>query len=166
MPEFVGGGIVAFEDGGHVSRFQNQGAVLPMQARLRLREMMDLEERVAFDRTGTIPERLRESIQGAMPEEPQRDLRAPVQMQGGRPVPMAPGGEELGIAPPMPEEAPQMPQGGMAQPSMQNLLGRTEQLYGSLYGTDKPQAPDKKEDYLTRAEEFFTMAGVDFNMAC
>ena len=161
MPEFAGGGIVAFDDGGEVSRFQNQGAVLPLQARLRLRELMDLEERVTFDRTGTIPDRLRDSIQSVMPEEPQRDLRAPVEMRGGRPVPIGPGGEELGIAPPMPEA----PQGGMAQPSTQSLLGQTEQLYKSLYGDQKPQAPDKKEDYLNRAQEFFTMAGVDLNLA-
>ena len=161
MPEFAGGGIVAFDDGGEVSRFQNQGAVLPLQARLRLRELMDLEERVVFDRTGTIPDRLRDSIQSVMPEEPRKDLRAPVEMRGGRPVPIGPGGEELGIAPHMPET----PQGGMAQPSTQSLLGQTEQLYKSLYGDQKPQAPDKKEDYLNRAQEFFTMAGVDLNLA-
>ena len=161
MPEFAGGGIVAFDDGGEVSRFQNQGAVLPMQARLRLRELMNLEERVAFDRTGTIPERLRENIPSVMPEEPQKDLRAPVEMRGGRPVPIGPGGEELGIEPPMPEA----PQTGTAQPQMGNLLGRTEQLYKGLYGDEKPQAPDTKENYLNKAQEFFTMAGVDLNLA-
>jgi len=161
-PEYAGGGIVAFEDGGEVSRFQNQGQVLPMQARLRLREMMTLQEQAVFDRTGTIPDYLREKISQVMPPpEPQRDLRAPVEMRGGRPVPSGPQGEELGIAPPMEEPAPQ----GMAGANIGDLLGRTEQVYGSLYGAEKPQAPAEKGDYLTRAEEFFTQAGVDLNLA-
>jgi hypothetical protein len=160
-PEYAGGGIVAFEDGGAVSRFQNQGQVLPMQARLRLREMMNPQEQVAFDQTGTIPDRLRGSIAQVMPDQ-QQDLRAPVEMRGGRPVPVGAQGEELGIAPPMEEPAPQ---GGVAGANMGDLLGRTEQLFGSLYGTEKPQAPAEKGDYLTRAEEFFTQAGVDLSLA-
>ena len=158
MPDYAGGGIVAFEDGGEVSRFQNQGQVLPMQARLRLREMMNPQEQMSFDQTGTIPERLRGNIDQVMPM--QQDLRAPVEMRGGMPAAVGPQGQELGIEPPMDE-----PQGGAAQSNMSDLLGSTNQLFGSLYGTQQPQAPDDKGDYLTRAEEFFTQAGVDLNLA-
>jgi hypothetical protein len=158
MPDYAGGGIVAFEDGGEVSRFQNQGQVLPMQARLRLREMMNPQEQMVFDQTGTIPDRLRGNIAQVMP--PQTDLRAPVEMRDGRPVPIGPQGEELGIAPPMEE-----PQGGVGQSNISDLLGRTEQLYGSLYGTQQPQAVAEKGEYLTKAEDFFKQAGVDLNLA-
>ena len=162
-PEYAGGGIVAFEGGGEVSRFQNQGQVLPMQARLRLREMMNPQEQAMFDQTGTIPDRLRGNLSQVMPPpEPQRDLRAPVEMRGGRPVPIGPQGEELGIAPPMEEPAPQS---GAGQANVGDLVGRTEQLFGALYGKEKPQAPAEKGDYLTKAEEFFTQAGVDLNLA-
>lgn len=161
VPEYAGGGIVAFEGGGEVSRFQNQGQVLPMQARLRLREMMNPQEQAMFDQTGTIPDRLRGNLSQVMPPpEPQRDLRAPVEMRGGKPVPIGPQGEELGIAPPMEE-----PQGGMGQSNVGDLVGRTEQLFGALYGKDKPQAPAEKGDYLTKAEDFFKQAGVDMNLA-
>lgn len=49
--------------------------------------------------------------------------------------------------------------------SMPGLIGRTEQLYSALYGDQKPKAPDDKSDYLNRAQDFFTQAGVDLNMA-
>ena len=137
-PEFAGGGIIAFEGGGSVPRFQNQGAVLPIQTRLRLREMMDEQERSIFDRTGTIPERLRSQISAQTP-----DLRAPVRMEGGRPIPVdLQTGEELGIAPRMeePEVAPQ-PSAGIEQISMGPLVQQATSLADAFGGPPTDQVP-------------------------
>jgi tetratricopeptide (TPR) repeat protein len=76
-------------------------------------------------------------------------------------------------APPAPPPPPQDPGIAPVEPvatrsselSVPGLIGRTEQLYGALYGDQKPKAPDDKSDYLNRAQDFFTQAGVDLNMA-
>ena len=67
-PELAGGGIVAFEDGGQVQRFQNQGlvedAVFGMGAgqtsmpRKELVDLMSLQELQEYNRNGKVPERL------------------------------------------------------------------------------------------------------------
>lgn len=68
---------------------------------------------------------------------------------------------DTGIAPPetpaAPTEAPQV--------SVPSLIGRAEQLYGALYGDQKPETPKEKSEYLNQAQEFFTQAGVDLNLA-
>ena len=74
--ELAGGGIVAFEDGGQVQRFQNQGlvedAMFGMGAgqmsmpRKELVDLMTLPELQEYNRSGKVPERLR----GAVGERP------------------------------------------------------------------------------------------------
>ena len=64
-PEMAGGGIVAFEGGGPVQRFQNQGLV----------ESMTEEERILYEQTGQMPMRMQSlmvedtGIAPAMPPE-------------------------------------------------------------------------------------------------
>ena len=70
--EFAGGGIVAFEDGGQVQRFQNQGLVEDAmfgmgagQASMSRKELVDLltlPELQEYNRSGKIPERLRGAV--------------------------------------------------------------------------------------------------------
>jgi hypothetical protein len=77
-PEFVGGGIVAFEDGGQVERFQNQGLVADpnfgmgadqmSMPREDLINMLTLPELQEYNRSGKLPERLRSAI-GSTPVE-------------------------------------------------------------------------------------------------
>jgi hypothetical protein len=69
---------------------------------------------------------------------------------------------DTGIAPP---ETPQAAPVSAPQVSVPGLIGRTEQLYGALYGNQKPDTPKEKSEYLTQAQEFFTQAGVDLNLA-
>ena len=128
-PEFAGGGIVAFEDGGQVQRFQNQGLALPTQTALRVREMMTPDEKKAFDTTGTIPERLRPQIGLQTP-----DLRAPVRMIDGRPVPIdVKTGEELGIAPDMEEKTPAPDMAGIGAPrGMGSIIGEATRMTDAL----------------------------------
>jgi hypothetical protein len=68
---------------------------------------------------------------------------------------------DTGIAPP---ETPAAPIGA-PQASVPGLIGRAEQLYGALYGDQKPETPKQKSEYLNQAQEFFTQAGVDLNLA-
>jgi hypothetical protein len=68
---------------------------------------------------------------------------------------------DTGIAPP---ETPAAPMGA-PQVSVPSLIGRAEQLYGALYGDKKPETPKEKNEYLNQAQEFFTQAGVDLNLA-
>ena len=118
VPEMAGGGIVAFEDGGQVQRFQDQGLVVNMTE----------EERQAQD---------------------------------------------LGIAPYMPPEAPQMPNQGLRSPQRgfepldpNEILMQTEALYGGLFGSGAgAPAPGDKMGYVQKAEDFFKAAGVNLDMA-
>ena len=68
---------------------------------------------------------------------------------------------DTGIAPP---ETPAAPMGA-PQVAVPSLIGRAEQLYGALYGDQKPETPKQKSEYLNQAQEFFTQAGVDLNLA-
>jgi hypothetical protein len=73
-----------------------------------------------------------------------------------------PPSPDTGIAPP--ETPPAAPMG--ASPfSVSDLMRDTEKLYGALYGDQKPEAPKEKSEYLSQAQEFFTQAGVDLNLA-
>jgi hypothetical protein len=77
-PEFAGGGIIAFEDGGQVERFQNQGLVADpnfgmgadqmSMPREELVNMLTLPELQEYNRSGKLPERLRSAI-GSTPVE-------------------------------------------------------------------------------------------------
>jgi hypothetical protein len=49
--------------------------------------------------------------------------------------------------------------------SVPDLLGRTEKLYGALYGDQKPEAPAERGDYLNKAQEFLAQSGVDLDLA-
>ena len=192
-PEFAGGGIVAFSNGGETFTPSQRGFLGTMfgpSAGLISREEvvneLDPEELREFNRTGKLPVRLMkivgdrsiaapsgtkdQGIAAAAPiapppvappaAAPGADLRAPVQMVGGRPVPIDRStGEELGIAPPM-DERP-MPQ----QQTTGDLLGRTDALFNQLYGTTAPTAPSDRESYIGRTEDFFKKAGVNLELA-
>ena len=206
-PEFAGGGIVAFEDGGQVQRFQNQGLVedgfTPPQrgflgtifgpsAGMISREEIVREltgpELQEFNRTGQLPVRLRGKVgdmtiaapsgardqgiaaapvapraEAAQPQAPRTDLRAPVQMVGGRPVPIGPQGEELGIAPDMGEEKPKV----AAEPSSQDYMSRVDALFEKFYGGEgkQPTKPGDTTSYLRSAETFLRDAGVNLDLA-
>jgi hypothetical protein len=73
-----------------------------------------------------------------------------------------PPSPDTGIAPP--ETPPAAPMGA-PQVAVPSLIGRAEQLYGALYGDQKPETPKEKSEYLNQAQEFFTQAGVDLNLA-
>ena len=137
--EIAGGGIVAFEDGGQVQRFQNQGIVQEQVT------PMTPEELQRYRATGELPAR----FQNAAQTDP-----------GG------PG--DLGIAPPMPPEPPPAapPQQMFAPLDPNEILSQTETLYGGLYGRGAgAAAPGEKLSYVSKAEEFFKQAGVDLNLA-
>jgi hypothetical protein len=158
-PEFAGGGIVAFEDGGQVQRFQNQGLALPTQTALRVREMMTPDEKKAFDTTGTIPERLRPQIGLQTP-----DLRAPVRMIDGRPVPIdVKTGKELGIAPDM-EEKPSAPDiAGIGAPrGMGSIIGEATRMTDALgLGPKEGERVPTIEEASKQTSDLFAKSGYD-----
>ena len=144
----AGGGIVAFEDGGHVPRFQNQGLV-------DVTAQMTDEERILYEQTGQVPLRL----------------------QGISGQPMGPT-KDLGIAPPMEEETetgsltstPDKGLGATQQAlkplDIKEVLSETETLYGGLYPQGSgAKAPGDKMSYVGQAEEFFKKAGVNLDLA-
>jgi hypothetical protein len=158
-PEFAGGGIVAFEDGGQVQRFQNQGLALPTQTALRVREMMTPDEKKSFDTTGTIPERLRPQIGLQTP-----DFRAPVRMVDGRPVPIdVKTGEELGIAPDM-EEKPAAPDmAGIGAPrGMGSIIGEATRMTDALgLGPKEGERVPTIEEASKQTSDLFAKSGYD-----
>jgi hypothetical protein len=106
------GGIVAFQAGASVN--------LPMSKRLQLREQMTPQEKEIFDRTGKIPDRIQAP-----------DLRAPVRMEGGRPIPVdLSTGQELGKALPSTQELAinqtAMPSAGLSNIPIDQILQRAE----------------------------------------
>jgi hypothetical protein len=108
----AGGGIVAFQAGASVN--------LPMDKRLQLREQMTPQEKEIFDRTGKIPDRIQAP-----------DLRAPVRMEGGRPIPVdLSTGQELGKALPSTQELAinqtAMPSAGLSNMPIDQILQRAE----------------------------------------
>lgn len=158
-PEFAGGGIVAFEDGGQVQRFQNQGLALPTQTALRVREMMTPDEKKSFDTTGTIPERLRPQIGLQTP-----DFRAPVRMVDGRPVPIdVKTGEELGIAPDMEEKTPAPDMAGIGAPrGMGSIVGEATRLTDALgFGPRPDEFVPTTEEASKQTTELLQKSGYD-----
>jgi hypothetical protein len=135
-PEMAGGGIVAFEQGGNVNSLMSQ---------------MTEDEVVLFQQTGQIPMRLQN-------------------LQGGIADPgIAPEIEETTVtdqvAPGVTAQATQVSERGFAPLDVNKVLQDTETLYGSLYGGSGAAAPKEKLSYVDRAEEFFTKAGVNLNLA-
>jgi hypothetical protein len=144
----AGGGIVAFEDGGHVPRFQNQGLV-------DLASQMTEEERILYEQTGQVPLRL----------------------QGISGQPMGPT-KDLGIAPPMEEETETVsltstPDKGLGatRPAfkpldIQDVLTKTDTMYEQLYGAQpRVGAPGDKMEYVDTTKAFFEKAGVNLDLA-
>ena len=147
-PEMAGGGIVAFEGGGEVPRFQNQGLVDVMA-------QMTEDERALYQQTGQLPMRL--------------------QTLGGQP--MGPT-QDLGIAPPVEEETETVSlttdQGlGGTQAArafeplnVEEVLEQTETLYSGLYPRGVgAKAPGDRMSYVGQTEEFFKRAGVNLDLA-
>ena len=138
MPEMAGGGIVAFEQGGNVNSLMSQ---------------MTEDEVVLFQQTGQIPMRL-QNLQGgiAMPDPG-----------------IAPEIEETTVtdqvAPGVTAQTTQVKERGFAPLDVNKVLQDTETLYGSLYKGAGAPAPKEKLSYVDRAEEFFTKAGVNLNLA-
>jgi hypothetical protein len=142
-PEMAGGGIVAFEDGGQVQRFQNQGMV---QEQI---PPMTPEELRRYQLTKELPERFKNAAQtdpGAL--------------------------EDTGIAPRMDQPSPPPDQGlgaatrGFEPLDPTKILEQTETLYSGLYGKGTgAAAPGDKMGYVQKAEDFFKAAGVNLNMA-
>jgi hypothetical protein len=142
-PEMAGGGIVAFEDGGQVQRFQNQGMV---QEQI---PPMTPEELQRYQMTGELPERFKNAAQtdpGAL--------------------------EDTGIAPRMDQPPPPSNQGlgaatrGFEPLDPTKILEQTETLYSGLYGRGTgAAAPGDKIGYVQKAEDFFKAAGVNLDMA-
>jgi hypothetical protein len=142
-PEMAGGGIVAFEDGGQVQRFQNQGMV---QEQI---PPMTPEELRRYQLTKELPERFKNAAQtdpGAL--------------------------EDTGIAPRMDQPPPPSNQGlgaatrGFEPLDPTKILEQTETLYSGLYGKGTgAAAPGDKIGYVQKAEDFFKAAGVNLDMA-
>jgi hypothetical protein len=142
-PEMAGGGIVAFEDGGQVQRFQNQGMV---QEQI---PPMTPEELRRYQLTKELPERFKNAAQtdpGAL--------------------------EDPGIAPRMDQPPPPSNQGlgaatqGFEPLDTTKILEQTETLYSGLYGKGTgAAAPGDKMGYVQKAEDFFKAAGVNLDMA-
>jgi hypothetical protein len=140
-PEMAGGGIVAFEDGGQVQRFQNQGMVQI--------EPMTPEELRRYQMTKELPERFKNAAQtdpGALEDTgiaPRMDQPSPPPDQGL-------GAATRGFEPLDPTK----------------ILQQTEALYSGLYGEGTgAAAPGDKMGYVQKAEDFFKAAGVNLNMA-
>ena len=140
-PEMAGGGIVAFEDGGQVQRFQNQGMVQI--------EPMTPEELRRYQMTKELPERFKNAAQtdpGALEDTgiaPRMDQPSPPPDQGL-------GAATRGFEPLDPTK----------------ILQQTEALYSGLYGEGTgAAAPGEKMGYVQKAEDFFKAAGVNLDMA-
>jgi uncharacterized protein YukE len=139
--EMAGGGIVAFEDGGQVQRFQNQGMVqIPP---------MTPEELRRYQMTKELPERFKNAAQtdpGALEDTgiaPRMDQPSPPPDQGL-------GAATRGFEPLDPTK----------------ILQQTEALYSGLYGKGTgAAAPGDKMGYVQKAEDFFKAAGVNLDMA-
>jgi hypothetical protein len=144
----AGGGIVAFSNGG-----------MPMQSRLRLREMMTPQEQAVFDRSGAVPSRL-QSVADQMAATDQQGLRAPVAMQGGRPVPVDASGQEL--KPTLPSTAElavdAMPSANLAGINMQPLISRATELTTALRPGEMPKVPTVQEA-STRTSDLLRESG-------
>ena len=144
----AGGGIVTFSNGG-----------IPLQTRLRLREMMTPQEQAVFDRTGVIPEYLQNRIQEVTPppQDPRAgnpDLRAPVRMEGGRPVAVLP--QATPSTAEMAVDA--MPSANLSGINMQPLISRATDLATALRPREM-QAVPTVEEASTQTSELLGASG-------
>jgi len=127
----AGGGIVAFQAGASVN--------LPMRTRLQLREQMTPQEQAIFDRTGQIPNRLQTP-----------DLRAPVRMEGGRPIPVdLSTGQELGKELPSTQELAidqtAMPSAGLSNIPFDQIMQRAETFASGIRPASEITVPSVQE---------------------
>lgn len=185
MPEYANGGIVAFAEGGLGNTFGEFDSGITYEGDIKRRDpstftieekLKYLQGRVGYPQIAALkegkisldnlfssvykdpPPPLRPLAATAQPTAPQdAPPAAPPPVQEAPPQDVA----DPGIAPPetpaAPKAAPQM--------SVSDLLGRTEQLYGALYGDQKPEAPAERGDYLNKAQEFLAQSGVDLDLA-
>lgn len=179
-PEFAGGGIVAFEDGGQVQRFQNQGLVSDDMMLEQAIQMM-VQKDPSFNTS-----LLRQAIADASPEERKRliaqisDREAAKFMRQGQGVPgvntgissadmdreaakfarqgQGVPGADTGIAPPMDEEVPVAPS-GRSQMDIGSLVNQATRLTDALGLGPRPdefvptieQAGKQTSDLLERS---------------
>lgn len=222
-PEFAGGGIVAFEDGGQVQRFQNQGLVDsspagrfmsrefagPMargadiqeremlksriiselgprsglaglfmsqsdEARQAAKDVMQRLDTMSVDEMRSVlegqpvstptPAPAPQGIEAARPQEPRTDLRAPVQMIGGRPVPIdAKTGEELGIAPDMTEKPSALEGPAVSKPrGMSSIIGEATRMTDALgLGPKEGERAPTIEEASKQTTELLEKSGYD-----
>jgi hypothetical protein len=222
-PEFAGGGIVAFEDGGQVQRFQNQGLVDsspagrfisrefagPMargadiqeremlksriiselgprsglaglfmsqsdEARQAAKDVMQRLDTMSVDEMRSVLEgqpvgttapapAAPQGIEAAQTQLPRTDLRAPVQMIGGRPVPInVKTGEELGIAPDMTEK-PSALEGTVSKPrGMSSIIGEATRMTDALgFGPKEGERVPTTEEASKQTTELLEKSGYD-----
>jgi hypothetical protein len=193
MPEYANGGIVAFAGGGDVIRaFNGLPDEMYQDDRPTMRGVFpsigdyfrggfynDIEQlaRLGFtdlqisqmtpDQRAEVSRQTRSAMSdsvaapAALPVAQQDPGIAPDVPQAAAPAEEPVVAPDPGIAPPetpaAPKAAPQM--------SVPDLLGRTEKLYGALYGDQKPEAPAERGDYLNKAQEFLAQSGVDLDLA-
>jgi hypothetical protein len=222
-PEFAGGGIVAFEDGGQVERFQNQGLVDsspagrfmsrefagPMargadiqeremlksriiselgprsglaglfmsqsdEARQAAKDVMQRLDTMSVDEMRSVlegqpvgtptPAPAPQGIEAAQVQAPRTDLRAPVKMIGGRPVPIdVKTGEELGIAPDMTEKPPALEGPAVSKPrGMESIIGDATRMTDALgLGPKKGERAPTIEEASKQTTELLEKSGYD-----
>jgi hypothetical protein len=141
--EYAGGGIVAFEDGGEVMRFQNRGIVPSATATPYDREMVGssidaefggIQDVLSAD-SGQDAAALRERV--AAQDKLFRDM-----LEGRTPIKSAPVGERaMDVTPP---ETPK-----------QEIAAASEQVKAAK------KTVDKAEDYLAKRKRMLKEAGVD-----
>lgn len=222
-PEFAGGGIVAFEDGGQVQRFQNQGLVDsspagrfmsrefagPMargadiqeremlksriiselgprsglaglfmsqsdEARQAAKDVMQRLDTMSVDEMRAVlkgqpvgtptPAPAPQGIEAAQVQAPRTDLRAPVQMIGGRPVPIdVKTGEELGIAPDMTEKPSALEGPAVSKPrGMSSIIGEATRMTDALgLGPKEGERAPTIEEASKQTTELLEKSGYD-----
>lgn len=145
MFDYAGGGIVAFSNGGASS--------LPIQERLRLREKMTPEERIIFDRTGQIPPRI-----------PTPDLRAPVRMEGGRPISVDVATDrELGVPPPVIEPPAQRTPAASTQINLDPIISQATQM-ASAFGSGTGEPVPTLEQAAESTKKLLEASGYNRNI--
>lgn len=222
-PEFAGGGIVAFEDGGQVQRFQNQGLVDsspagrfmsrefagPMargadiqeremlksriiselgprsglaglfmsqsdEARQAAKDVMQRLDTMSVDEMRSVlegqpvgtstPAPAPQGIEAAQTQAPRSDLRAPVKMIDGRPVPIdVKTGKELGIAPDMTEKPSALEGPAVSKPrGMESIIGEATRMTDALgFGPRPDEFVPTTEEASKQTTELLQKSGYD-----
>jgi hypothetical protein len=180
-PEFAGGGIVAFEDGGQVQRFQNQGLVSDDMMLEQAIQMM-VQKDPSFNTS-----LLRQAIADASPDERKRliaqisDREAAKFMRQGQGVPgtgissadmnresakfarqgQGVPGADTGIAPPMDEEVPVAPS-GRSQMDIGSLVNQATRLTDALgFGPRPDEFVPTTEEASKQTTELLQKSGYD-----